>query len=90
MKKLIIAALAFVPMLAIAQDVYQPPVPLCTTEISYVIRDSDGNVKDSTVYNRSWAIDCVTSVQLKYAFIRQSLTSGETGFTALTGQPPTR
>ncbi len=86
MKKLLISVLAFVPMLAIAQGAYQPPAALCTTEISYLIKDADGNVRDSTVYKRSWPIDCVTSTRLKYEVLGESLRGGEKQFKQLLGE----
>ena len=88
MKKLFIAVLAFVPMLAIAQGAYQAPAALCTTEISYLIKDADGNVRDSTVYKRSWPIDCATSTRLKYEVLGESLKLGDKQFKALGGETP--
>ena len=87
MKKFLIA-LAFVfPLSASAQErtVYTPPTPVCTAEISYIIRDSSGSVMDSTVFNRNWPIDCITSTLLKYKFISDAYTSGRREFTELTG-----
>jgi len=79
--------LLLLPLSAIAQErqVYTPPEPVCSAEISYIIRDGNGNVMDSTVFNRNWPIGCVESTLLKYKFIADAYTSGRREFTELTG-----
>ena len=86
MKKYLFVLL-LLPLSAIAQEgpIYTPPTPVCTAEISYIIRDTNGTVMDSTVFNRNWPVDCVTSVLLKYKFISDAYTSGRREFTELSG-----
>ena len=87
MKKYLFVLL-LLPLSAFAQEgpIYTPPEPVCSAEISYVIRDSNGTVMDSTVFNRNWPIGCVASTLLKYKFISDMYTSGRREFTELTGQ----
>ena len=76
-------ALMLVAGTALAE--YVPPVPTCSTEITYTIKDSNGQVMDETTYVRAWPIDCVTQVQAKYLMLHQIFGQGEARFKQLTG-----
>ena len=82
MKKLFIALLLAAPLSASAGVTV--PTPTCSTEITYTIKDANGNVMDRTAYVRNWPIDCVTSVKLKYLMLKDMVGNGEARFTELT------
>ena len=65
-------------------DAVQPP--LCTTELSYTIKDATGKVRDQTVYNRNWPINCFVAVEFKYLFLDKVFDAGKTEYEAISGR----
>jgi len=83
MKKLIGLALAGLMFSGIAMAA---DAELCSTEIRYVIKDSNGNIMDDTKYTRLWPLDCVTQVQGKYLMLQAVFGQGEARFKQLSGE----
>ena len=84
MKRLLAVALLTVSGMATAVE-YVPPAALCSTEITYTIKDASGNVMDETNYVRAWPIDCMTQVRLKYTMLGIVIDQGEKSFKVMTG-----
>ena len=87
MKLINMLLMSFALMLAAGTALaeYVPPVPTCSTEITYTIKDSNGAVMDETTYVRAWPIDCVTQVQAKYLMLDVVFGQGKARFKQLTG-----
>ena len=87
MKRLLAAALLVTSGVAFAAGpAYVPPAALCSTEITYTIKDASGAVMDETTYTRAWPIDCVSQVKGKYLMLQQIFTAGEARFNQLIGE----
>jgi len=70
----------------IAQAEYIAPDAICSTEMTYIIRDAAGKEMDRTTYRRDWAVDCVTQVQIKYAILDVLFGKARSNFEAMTGR----
>lgn len=87
MKRLLAAALLVTSGVAFAAEpAYAPPLAVCSTEITYTIKDASGNVMEETNYARAWPIDCVTQVKGKYLMVQKMFTAGEARFNQLSGE----
>ena len=87
MKRLILAVIMMsMSGMVSAVESYIPPIALCSTEITYTIRDADGKPMDQTTYRRDWPIDCVTQVKAKYLMLQRIFNAGESRFKAMTGE----
>jgi len=89
MKHIAIAAFILVAFPVVAAEapdpVYTPPPALCTTEMSYIIRDANGNVMDETNYIRNFPLDCTTAVLFKYKWLLRTVDHGKDAVKRLTG-----
>ena len=83
MKKLLIAGLACLPMVAIA-DHHEDPI--CTHSNVYTIYNEDGDVMDRTTYERKWPLTCQQSQELKYDTLRKLVNSGEAQWKEISGE----
>jgi len=85
----VIVSLATLGMVGVvAAEPYVSSGPLCSVERTYVIKDSNGNVMDSTTYMNNWPIDCITRVEVKYREMEGQVQRGQVEFQTLSGQNP--
>jgi len=89
MKQLFIAATMLFAMPVISAEaldpIYTPPPALCTTDMTYTIRDANGAIMDETTYSRNFPLDCTTAVLFKYKFLLRSIEHGKAAVETLTG-----